>query len=43
VLMKEASLVDSIAAQLEKLVGQNAPAKTAGKHKHSDEAQVGGK
>ena len=43
VLTKEASLVDSIAAQLEKLVGQNAPAKTAGKHKHSDEAQVGGK
>ena len=43
VLMKEAALVDSIAAQLEKLVGQNATAKTAGKHRRSEEAQISGK
>jgi N-acetylated-alpha-linked acidic dipeptidase len=43
VLMKEASLVDSIAAQLEKLVGQNAPAKSAKKHAKSDETAVGGR
>jgi len=43
VLMKEASLVDSIAAQLEKLVGQSAPAKASGKRKRSEEVQVTGK
>jgi hypothetical protein len=44
VLQKEAALVDSIAAQLEKLVGQNAPAnKTAKKHVKSEEATVGGR
>jgi len=44
VLMKEASLVDSIAAELEKVVGQEPPAtKTARKHGRVEESQVGGR
>jgi len=44
VLQKEAALVDSIAAELEKLVGHNAPAtKTAKKHARSEETSVSGR
>ncbi|HZD30159.1 MAG TPA: M28 family metallopeptidase, partial [Candidatus Angelobacter sp.] len=43
VLMKQAALVDSIAAELEKLVGSSAPAtKTAKKHARGEEAAVSG-
>jgi N-acetylated-alpha-linked acidic dipeptidase len=44
VLLKQAALVESIAAELEKLVGQNPPpAKTAKKHSRTEEATVGGR
>ena len=44
VLMKQAALVDSIAAQLEKLVGQNPPAtKTAKKQRRAEDGQVSGR
>jgi N-acetylated-alpha-linked acidic dipeptidase len=44
VLMKEASLVDSIAAELEKVVGNVAPAtQSARKHKKGEEGQVSGR
>ncbi len=44
VLMKEASLVDSIAQELEQVVGQAPPAtRTARKHKRAEEGQVSGR
>jgi N-acetylated-alpha-linked acidic dipeptidase len=44
VLMKQASLVDSIAAELEKVVGQSpAGTQAAKKHKRSNEAEVSGR
>jgi len=44
VLMKQASLVDSIAAELEKVVGNAAPAtQSARKHKRAEEASVSGR
>ena len=44
VLMKEASLVDSIAQELEQVVGQAPPAtQTARKHKRAEEGQVSGR
>ena len=44
VLLKQAALVDSIAAELEKLVGQNPPpAKAAKKHGRTEEGSVGGR
>ncbi len=44
VLMKQAALVDSIAAELEKVVGNAPPAtQTARKHKKAEEAQVSGR
>jgi N-acetylated-alpha-linked acidic dipeptidase len=44
VLMKQAALVDSIAAELEKVVGQAPPAtKTAKKRARSEEAAMGGR
>ena len=44
VLLKQAALVDSIAAELEKVVGQNPPAtKTAKKHGSSAVAPISGK
>ncbi len=44
VLMKQASLVDSIAAELEQVVGNAPPAtQTAGRHKRTNEGQVNGR
>jgi N-acetylated-alpha-linked acidic dipeptidase len=44
VLMKQAALVESIAAQLEKVVGQTPPAtQTAKKRKHGEDPQVSGR
>ena len=44
VLMKQAALVDSIAAELEKVVGQAPPAtKTAKKHARAEEGQASGR
>jgi len=44
VLMKQAALVDSIAEQLEKLVGANPPAtKSAKKHGRAEESQLSGR
>jgi N-acetylated-alpha-linked acidic dipeptidase len=44
VLMKQASLVDSIAQELEQLVGQAPPpTQTAHKHRKADERQVSGR
>ncbi len=44
VLMKQAALVDSIAAELEKLVGNAPPVtKTAKKRGRTEEVQVGGR
>jgi N-acetylated-alpha-linked acidic dipeptidase len=44
VLMKEASLVDSIAQDLEQVVGQTPPAKqTARKHRRGEDAQASGR
>ena len=44
VLMKQAALVDSIAAELEKVVGQAPPAtKTAKKHGRAEEGQASGR
>ena len=44
VLMKQAALVDSIAVELEKVVGNTPPAtKTAKKHGRTEEGQVGGR
>ncbi len=44
VLMKQAALVDSIAAELEKVVGNTPPAtKTAKKHGRAEEGQISGR